>query len=86
MTWSFEAPATGTYTFDTLGSVGYDTVLSVLDGCGGATLGCSDDTVPGAIQQSTVTVDLVVGQTVIVVVDGWGAASRYDGDYVLAVH
>jgi len=66
-TFEFTAPADGDYSFDTFGSE-IDTVLTVLDGCGGAELACNDDALG---LQSQVTVDLTAGQTVLVVVDGF---------------
>jgi hypothetical protein len=78
-TYSFTAPADGTYTFDTLGS-SFDTVLHIHDGgCFGPELACDDDTVGG---QSVVTVQLSAGQAVVVVVDGFGGD---EGDYTLNV-
>jgi hypothetical protein len=79
VTYEFTAPADGTYTFDTVGSL-YDTVLYVLDGCEGAELDCDDDSAVGT--QSEVVLTLTAGQTVIVVVDGFSSNS---GDYVLNV-
>lgn len=58
----------GTYTFDTLGS-GYDTVLSLREDCVGPELECNDDTV---MLTSQVTLDMVAGQSVLIVVDGYG--------------
>ncbi|MEQ1564576.1 MAG: hypothetical protein ABMA64_02975 [Myxococcota bacterium] len=77
-TWAFTAPADADYTFSTTGSL-YDTVLYVLDGCGGPELACNDDT-NGL--QSRVRVPMLAGQTVIVVVDGYLASS---GDYTLRI-
>lgn len=66
------APAAGPYTFDTEGS-DYDTVLYVQDAaCGGNELGCNDDAIG---LQSSVTVDLAGGQTVVLVVSGWNNAA-----------
>ncbi len=76
--FEFTAPASGDYTFDTFGS-DFDTVLTVLDGCGGAELACNDDTLG---TQSEVTVTLSAGQTVLVVVDGFAASI---GDVVVNV-
>ncbi len=71
-TFSFTAPASGTYNINTFGSA-YDTVLYLNDGtCGGALLACNDDT--GALQ-SDVTVPLTAGQTIVIVVDGYGIDS-----------
>jgi hypothetical protein len=80
LTWT--APADGTYTIDTNGST-FDTILHVLDGddCFGASLGCNDD--GGAGTQSLLTVDLVAGQIVTIVVDGYSANS---GAYVLNIN
>jgi hypothetical protein len=79
-TYSFTAPADGTYTFDTLGST-FDTVLHIHDGdCFGPELDCDDDTVD---VQSVVTLTLAAGQTVVVVVDGYGGDA---GDYTLNVN
>ncbi|MEM6926022.1 MAG: hypothetical protein AAF602_03760 [Myxococcota bacterium] len=69
-TVEFTAPSAGTYTFDTFGTV-FDTILSVLDSCGGASLACNDDAPTGYTLQSEVSVTLAAGQTVIVVVDGY---------------
>ncbi len=62
--YAWTAPSAGTWTFDTLGSDG-DTVLYVLDGCGGSTLACNDD---ASDLQSIVSVDLAAGQEVVVAV------------------
>jgi hypothetical protein len=75
----FEAPQTGSYVFDTFGS-GYDTVLAVLEGiCAGREI-CNDDT-EGT--QSELTLALAQGQTVTVVVDGYGGST---GPFVLNVY
>jgi len=73
-TVAFTAPTTGSYTFDTMGS-SFDTTLSVLiGGCvDGVEIACNnDDTVLSP--QSSVTVDLAMGDEVIVVIDGFGGA------------
>jgi len=67
----FTAPAASTYVFDTLGSP-FDTVLVVLDDCDGPELGCNDDA-GGAT--SEVVIDLAAGQSVIVVVEGFGGGT-----------
>lgn len=66
--YEFTAMAAGTYVFDTVGSPG-DTILSVIDGCGGMELDCNDDTMG---LTSEVTLMMAAGQTVIIVVDGFG--------------
>ncbi len=77
--YTFTAPITKTYTFDTIGSA-YDTALYVLGAtCGGASLACDDDTFG---LQSQVNVSLAAGQTVTVVVDGFNASA---GSYVLNI-
>lgn len=79
-TWT--APAAGTYTFDTCGS-SYDTTLWVANGtsCGGASLGCNDDSTCGL--QSTLTVTLTAGQAIVIGVDGYSTTSS--GSYVLNI-
>ncbi len=70
-TFSWTPPAAGTYTITTAGS-DYDTVLYVRDGsCTGAELDCNDDDETGKTLQSSVTVTLRAGQTVVIVVDGY---------------
>jgi hypothetical protein len=76
---AFTAPADGPYAFALTGAPSFDTVLYVLDGCGGAELACDDVYPPGA---EIVVADLVLGQTVTVVVDGFAGAA---GDFDLAV-
>jgi hypothetical protein len=66
--YMFTAAAAGSYTFSTDGSA-IDTILSVLDDCGGVELGCNDDTV---MLTSEVTLDLAAGQMVVLVVEGYG--------------
>lgn len=67
--YQFTASAAGTYVFDTAGTM-FDTVLAVLDGCGGAELACNDDTMMSAT--SEVQIDLMAGQSVVIVVDSFG--------------
>ena len=68
----------GTYTFDTVGS-SFDTVLYAIEDCVGSELACNDDTV---MTQSQITLDLVAGQSVLLVIDGWNNSS---GNYELNV-
>ena len=78
-TYLLIAPADGRYSIDTEGS-SLTTVLSVRAGsCAGAELACraSDSEV-----QAQVEVDLIAGQTVVIVVDAYGT---YSGTYVLTV-
>ena len=72
--YAFTAPVSGTWRFDTSGS-GFDTVLSVLAGCGtGQALACNDD-VGGGDRSSALELELAAGTTVSVVVDGYNGAS-----------
>lgn len=71
LAYTFTAPAAGTYAFDTGGSF-VDTVLYVLDGsCEGPELRCDDDGLAGG-NASLTSLPLAAGQTVTVVVDGFG--------------
>ncbi len=69
-TIQFTAPADGTYIFDTSGSA-FDTVLALLDACGGNELDCNDDEPSGMSLSSELTLAMTMGQTVIVVVDSF---------------
>lgn len=69
-TWT--APSSGTYVFSTAGS-SFDTILQVRAYNTAASLGCNDDS--NATLQSTVSVSLSGGQTVIVVIDGYGSSN-----------
>ncbi|PCC68063.1 hypothetical protein SAMN02745121_04594 [Nannocystis exedens] len=67
------APVTGRFQFDTIGS-SFDSLLAVIDGvCFGQELACDDD--GGGNLTSRVEVDLVVGQTVTLVIDSFGQSS-----------
>jgi hypothetical protein len=70
--YAFTAPVAGTYMLDTVGTA-FDTILSVLDSCGGAELACNDDS--GGFLTSQIMIALVAGQTVIIVVDGYSATT-----------
>lgn len=71
LAYTFTAPHDGTYAFDTGGSF-VDTVLYVLDGtCTGPELRCNDDGLAGT-NASLTSLPLAAGQTVTVVVDGFG--------------
>ncbi|MGK3989865.1 MXAN_6577-like cysteine-rich protein [Sorangium sp. So ce136] len=78
-TYSFTAPAAGTYVFDTFGS-SFNTTLFARDGqCAGATLGCNTDA--GGTTQSRLTLELDEGQTIILIVDGSSASAS--GEFTL---
>lgn len=79
--FSFTAPSSGSYTFDTVGS-SFDTVLAVrLDSCAGTQIACDNNSGPGTT--SVVSVSLAAGQTAIVVLDG---SNNGQGSYVLNVN
>jgi hypothetical protein len=69
----YTATVAGRYTFDTFGS-SHDTVLAAFDATVPCTteLECNDDT--GGLQ-SQIEIDLVVGQTILLNVDGFGTTS-----------
>ena len=73
--YAWTAPATGSYTFSTVSTLAitFDTILEIRDFSTGVSLGCNDDS--GGTLQSTVTVSLSIGQTVRIVVDGFGGNS-----------
>lgn len=73
-------PSTGTWVIDTAGS-GFDTLLYVTDGCGGAELACDDDGA-GSLQ-SRVEVEATAGQSLVIVVDGFGSGDA--GAFVLNI-
>lgn len=79
-TFRFTAPLTGTYYIDTFGTA-YDTVLGVqrADTC--ALLECNDD-VDGGQGESKLTLDLVEGESYLVVVSGANGAV---GDFTLNI-
>jgi outer membrane protein assembly factor BamB/subtilisin family serine protease len=73
--WTWTAPVSGLYAFDTVGSA-YDTVLSVFTGSslGGLTVAASNDDSPGTTA-SRVTFNVTAGTTYQIAVDGKGATS-----------
>lgn len=74
-TYRFTAPATGSYTFDTIGSA-IDTVLYVRNGgCMGPQLGCDDD--GGGNDASLVSLNLTQGQSIILFADGYFGSGAY---------
>jgi hypothetical protein len=78
--FSWTAPRDGTYRIHTGGSA-YDTLLYVLDGtCTGTEIDCNDDAEKSV--QSELFVTLRAGQTVVIVVDGFGGD---EGDYELNI-
>lgn len=77
--FSWTAPIAGTYAFDTDGS-DFDTVLTVMRGCRGPEIDCNDDVGFGTFQ-SAIQAAVTAGQTVIIVIDGYGT-----GHYVLNIN
>jgi hypothetical protein len=69
--FAFTAPEDGSYTFSTVGSEVFDTVLAVLDGsaCNGEELGCNDDDEPELSSQ--LVLELTAGQEILVAVESW---------------
>lgn len=81
--WTWTAPATNGYTFDTLGS-DFDTVLVIRDGdCTGEVLACNDD-IDFDNLASAVYVSLTEGQTIAIIVDGVDVYQS--GDVVLNIY
>lgn len=79
-TFAFTAPESRVYELNTFGSF-YDTVIAVREGtCEGMELACNDDSMG---LQSQVFVELAAGQTVVVVVDGFGYGNA--GPFVLNI-
>ncbi len=78
-TLTFTAPEDGVYAFDTAGS-DFDTIMFLLDGCGGDEFGCSDDV--GADPTSHLDLLMTAGQEVIVAVDG---AAAEEGNYTVSI-
>jgi hypothetical protein len=77
-TFLFTAPVDGTYLFDTSGS-DFDTVLYLrAASCTGEELACNDDS-EGVTSQ--VTVDLMAGESIVVVVDSLDTG----GDFTLSI-
>jgi hypothetical protein len=76
-TFEFVAPEDGDYEFNTDGS-GFDTVLYVLSSCDGKELDCDDDSGEGT--RSKLTITLTKGQSILVVVDGYGGDR---GEFIL---
>jgi hypothetical protein len=79
--FSWMAPTSGCYSFDTLGS-DYDTVLHAYGQCPAMQeLACEDD-IEGRLE-SRVLLEVDEGESILLVVDGYGDASS--GEYVLNV-
>ncbi len=68
--YTFTATTAGSYQFDTEGSVQTDTVLSLLDGCGGTELACDDDGGTGLL--SSLVFSMTANQTVTIRLASFG--------------
>jgi hypothetical protein len=69
--FAWTAPATASFTFSICNSAsGWDSVLEVFDptACSGKALACRDDTCGS---HEAITRNLMAGQTIVIVVDGW---------------
>lgn len=75
LAYAWTAPSSGTYTFSTVSSLAttFDTILQIRDFNTGASLGCNDDS--GGTFQSTVSVNLSIGQAIRIVVDGYNTSN-----------
>ncbi|MBI3785151.1 MAG: hypothetical protein HY270_17305 [Deltaproteobacteria bacterium] len=78
VSYKWTAPTSGIYVIDTVGST-FDTLLYVRDAaCNGVELACNDDITQGTFQASRVSISLTAGQSIVIVVDGFGSKSgRY---------
>jgi hypothetical protein len=79
-TWT--APSTGNYTFDTYGS-SYDTVIGLMDSIGCSELACDDDGPSETNNESEMDTEVVSGELYHIVVSGYDAAT---GTYVLNIN
>ncbi|MBN2494506.1 MAG: hypothetical protein JXR96_07955 [Deltaproteobacteria bacterium] len=77
----WEAPADGTYVFDTQGS-DYDTMLSAHDSDFGSELDCNVNAPFPSVEWSQLTLNLGQGQIIALVLDGFDQAQ---GSYVLSI-
>ena len=82
VTFTWTPPAVGLYTVDTAGS-SYDTVLYVIDGCGGAELFCNDDDPALGLQSRIIVNVYALGAPITFAIDGFNASV---GSYVLNIY
>ncbi len=78
LTW--KAPFAGTFRFSTDGS-SFDTVIALLDACGGTEIACGDNQV---VTFGVVDHSMAAGETVVIVIDSHSGAIG-SGDFVLTV-
>lgn len=79
VSYTWTAPDDGTYTFSTAGS-SYDTIITLWGDECSLEEACNDDSVGTT---SATSYDMLAGDTVVIVVDGYSTRS---GDYVLSVY
>ena len=83
--YSFTAPHDGEFTFSTCDAIGFDTVLSLWDTCGGTELVCDDDTdfpCTFSVLRSELHHSMANGESVLIRIAGYNGAT---GSYVLHV-
>jgi hypothetical protein len=80
LVYSWTAPAAATYDFSLAGS-GYDTVISLHDGCSGSQHSCNDDF--GGTLQSQTSLAMTAGEEVLIRVSGYSTAT---GTYTLGIY
>jgi hypothetical protein len=78
--YRFTAPVDGIYSFSTVGS-SFDTSLSVRDACGSTLEVCNDD-IDWFTEDARVVVELLAGESRVVIVDGHGSTP---GAFALSV-
>lgn len=71
--YTFTAASAAQYNFNTEGTVGLDTTLSIFDACDGTQLACDDDSGTGLL--SAINLNLAAGQVVKVRVAGFNGAT-----------
>lgn len=81
--FAFTAPAAGNFTASTCNQASFDTRIDVLDGCGGALLGCNDDDAACGLT-SVASFDAAANQTVLIRVGAYGAAGFGTGTLTIA--
>ncbi|MFT6395400.1 MAG: alpha-tubulin suppressor-like RCC1 family protein [Bradymonadia bacterium] len=75
----WEAPADGDYWIDTRGR-SYDTVLYILEGCGGDEIACNDDAANPPSLRSEILLTAEAEAEYLIVVDGYDVVNGPDGD------
>ena len=82
--YEWVAPSAGTFAFDTAGS-NFDTAIALFDACDGNETQCNDDAEADDLGLlSRVTETVTMGQSVFVVVEGFGETNA--GDFVININ